>query len=152
MDCWRIKLERTRASGERPARATPRCLSIEMIFFWYEPSSSAFLYIRSKSRSISIAFLPGHIVTCKRRFRVTRLGQKPTFRATRATCVFDLRPTAAEPCLIASRAYSTWNILPCGELYNKQTSYQSAFCGIQPAFEALVDVTGDAYNVTESLS
>jgi hypothetical protein len=39
-----MKFERTRASGARPARATPRCVSIPMIFFWYEPSSSAFLW------------------------------------------------------------------------------------------------------------
>lgn len=37
-----MKLERTRASEERPAMAMPMCVSISMTFFWYEESSSAF--------------------------------------------------------------------------------------------------------------
>jgi len=36
------------------------------------------------------------------------------FRATRMACVFDFRPTQAEPCFTASMAYSSWWILPCG--------------------------------------
>ena len=38
-----MKLERTRASEARPARASPTCSSIAITFFWYEESSSAFL-------------------------------------------------------------------------------------------------------------
>jgi hypothetical protein len=33
-DCCFMKLDRTRASEARPARATPKCESIGMIFFW----------------------------------------------------------------------------------------------------------------------
>lgn len=36
-----IKLERTRASEARPARARPTCSSRAMTFFWYDDSSSA---------------------------------------------------------------------------------------------------------------
>lgn len=31
MDCWRMKFDKTRASGARPARATPRWVSIPTI-------------------------------------------------------------------------------------------------------------------------
>ena len=40
-----MKLERTRASEAKPARERPRCSSIEIIFFWYEESSSALRYM-----------------------------------------------------------------------------------------------------------
>lgn len=33
-DCCFMKLERTRASEARPARARPRCSSMAMTFFW----------------------------------------------------------------------------------------------------------------------
>ena len=39
-----MKLERTRASEARPARAMPRWESMPMTFFWYEESSSALRY------------------------------------------------------------------------------------------------------------
>ena len=39
-----MKFARTRASDARPASAIPKCSSMPMIFFWYEDSSSAFLY------------------------------------------------------------------------------------------------------------
>jgi hypothetical protein len=45
-----MKLERTRASEARPARERPRCSSMVMIFFWYEESSSAFLWVGEVSR------------------------------------------------------------------------------------------------------
>jgi hypothetical protein len=39
-----------------------------------------------------------------------------TLIATSTACVLLVRPTTTEPCFTASAAYSTWNILPCGEL------------------------------------
>ncbi len=40
---------------------------------------------------------------------------RPTLRASRMECELDRRPTAAEPCLTASREYSTWWRRPWGE-------------------------------------
>jgi len=39
-----------------------------------------------------------------------------TLIAQSTACVLLAIPTTTEPCLTASAAYSTWNILPCGEL------------------------------------
>ena len=43
-------------------------------------------------------------------------GSERTFRATSTACVLLTRPTTADPCLSASRAYSTWKMRPWGEL------------------------------------
>ncbi|KAH3663337.1 hypothetical protein OGAPHI_005327 [Ogataea philodendri] len=80
MACCLKKFDKTRASGASPANAMPMWLSTLMIFFWYEPSSSAFL-----------------------------------LSATKTTWVLEVIPTAADPCLMASRAYSIWKIRPVGE-------------------------------------
>ena len=42
-----------------------------------------------------------------------------------------LRPTAADPCLTASIAYSIWNILPCGLHVTTSVSYCGAKGGIR---------------------
>ena len=59
-----------------------------------------------------------------------------TLRATRTQWVLDTKPTAAEPCLIASRAYSTWKMRPWGELW--AGGQRAASGGVEPG-----DVQGD---------
>lgn len=51
-----------------------------------------------------------------------------TFNATSTACVLLTRPTTTEPCFSASCAYSTWNILPCGELETKASELGSKRC------------------------
>ena len=47
----------------------------------------------------------------------------PTFNASKMECVLERKPTAAEPCLTASSAYSTWCSRPCGEKTVLSESY-----------------------------
>lgn len=62
-----------------------------------------------------------------------------TLMATSTACVLLTIPTTTEPCFTASAAYSTWNILPCGELEAISIRAGSV-------------AQAEAYNVTESLS
>src|SRR5262249_40651597 len=60
----------------------------------------------------------GHTGRAGERNPVAQKKEGRTFKATRTTWVLLARPTAAEPCFIASSAYSTWKMRPCGELFS----------------------------------
>ena len=71
--------------------AMPTWSSIRYIFCWYDASSP-----NERYKQVIIKETGTH--DCMIR----------TLRANKIACVFDRRPTAAEPCFTASRAYSTW--------------------------------------------
>ena len=85
-----------------------------------------------------------------------------TLIATSTACVLLAIPTTTEPCFTASAAYSTWNILPCGELESvgRPSSVERPHVKLQlQSLAVLLEVGGRrdvemhaAYNVTESLS
>src|SRR5258706_5991620 len=56
------------------------------------------------------------------------MNKSRTFKARRIACVLDRSPMAAEPCLTASRAYSTWCSRPCGEKMVLSESYVLRNC------------------------
>jgi hypothetical protein len=154
MDCWRMKFERTRASGARPARATPRWVSIPIK---HAPLPSAF-HSRAICEGVwEVLRTDDLLLVTAQLLRVPLCQTGPvskvllshsitgdnTFRATSTACVLLTNPTATEPCFIASRAYSTWKIRPCGELLSR------LLVGVSSSQRIMEE---GYYKVTESLS
>lgn len=127
--------------------AMPTCESMGNSFFWYEESSSALRWMgRARRQGQLVAARPrgkGVYIAEER----NAMWERRTLIATRTACVLLAIPTTTEPCFTASAAYSTWNILPCGELWHEGIwiSWGTGLTGVAARAHG-------TYNVTESLS